>query len=128
MQREVLQACYNLPHSGHLREVKALERLRQSYHWYGMGEDVHLFVKRCRHCNASKTTGPVKRAKLRSYQAGAPLDCFHLDILGPFPVSSSGDKYILAIIDQLTRWVEAFPIPDHGAETTARKLVYDFIA
>lgn len=87
-----------------------------------------LFIKRCQHCNACKAKGPVKRAKLQSYQAGAPLDCLHLDILGPFPISSSGNKYILIIIDQFTRWVEAFPVPDQGAETAARRLVYDFIA
>uniref|UniRef100_A0A146QJK2 Pol polyprotein n=1 Tax=Fundulus heteroclitus TaxID=8078 RepID=A0A146QJK2_FUNHE len=93
-----------------------------------MGGDVHLFVKMCPHCSACKSTGPKKRAKLQGYQVGAPLDRLHLDILGPFPVSSSGNKYILVIIDQFTRWVEAFPIPDQGAETTAKKLVYDFIA
>lgn len=125
MQREVLQACHNPPQAGHLGEVKTLERQRQSYHWYGMREDVHLCLKRCHAC---KTTGTVKRAKLQSYQAGAAPDQLHLDILGPFPVSSSGNKYILIIIDQFTRWVEAFHVPNQGAETTARKLVYDFIA
>uniref|UniRef100_A0A3Q2Q0I0 Integrase catalytic domain-containing protein n=1 Tax=Fundulus heteroclitus TaxID=8078 RepID=A0A3Q2Q0I0_FUNHE len=81
-----------------------------------MGGDVHLFVKMCPHCSACKSTGPKKRAKLQSYQVGAPLDRF------------SGNKYILVIIDQFTRWVEAFPIPDQDAETTAKKLVYNFIA
>lgn len=128
MQTEILQACHNPPQSGHLGEAKTLERLRQSYYWYRMGDDVHLFIKRCPHCNARKASGPLKKAKLQNYQAGAPLDRLHLDILGPFPVSSSGNKYILIIIDQFTRWVEAFPIPDQGAETTAKKLVYEFIA
>ncbi|CAL9699311.1 unnamed protein product [Knipowitschia caucasica] len=128
MQKEILQSCHNPPYSGHLGEAKTLQRVRQSYHWYGMGRDVQLFVKRCPHCSACKTAGPTKRAKLQSYQVGAPMDRVHLDILGPFPVSSSGNKYILVIIDQFTRWVEAFPVPDQGAETTARKLVYDFVA
>ncbi|XP_063040269.1 uncharacterized protein LOC134435312 [Engraulis encrasicolus] len=127
MQREVLQACHNPPHSGHLGELKTLERLRQGYHWHGMREDVHLFLKKCQ-CKGSKATGTLKRAQLQSYQAGAPLDRLHLDILGPFPLSSSGNKYILVIIDQFTRWVEAFAVPDQGAETTAKKLVYEFIA
>ncbi|XP_060758004.1 uncharacterized protein LOC132868818 [Neoarius graeffei] len=124
MQQEVLQACHNPPHSGHLGEAKTLERLRQGYQI----PDVHLFVKKCQHCNECKAAGPLKRAQLQSYQAGAPLDRLHLDILGPFPVSSSGNKYILVIIDQFTRWVEAFAVPDQGAETTAKKLVYEFIA
>lgn len=102
MQREILQACHNPLHSGHLGEAKTLERLCQSYHWHGMSEDVRLFIKTCQLCNACKSRGVAKRAKLQSYQAGAPLDRVHLDILGPFPVSSSGNKYILVIIDQFT--------------------------
>ncbi|XP_057691272.1 uncharacterized protein LOC130915330 [Corythoichthys intestinalis] len=128
MQKEILQFCHNPPYSGHLGEAKTLERVRQNYHWYGLSGDVHLFVKRCPHCSACKNAGPANRAKIQSYQCGAPLDRLHLDILGPFPVSNSGNRYILVIIDQFTRWVEAFPVPDQGAETTAKKLVYEFIA
>lgn len=56
------------------------------------------------------------------------MDHLHLDVLGPFPISSSGNKYVLVIMDQFTRWVEAFPIPGQGAETTAKKLVKDFMS
>lgn len=62
MQTEVLQACHNPPQSGHLGEGKTLERLRQSFHWYGMGGDVYLYIQRCKHCNACKSAGPTKRA------------------------------------------------------------------
>lgn len=103
MQQDVLQACHDPPHSGHLGEAKTLERLHQNYHWHGMGEDIRLFIKICQHCNACKVKGPAKQAKLQGYQAGAPLDRLHLDIFCPFPTSSSGNKYILVIIDQFTR-------------------------
>uniref|UniRef100_A0AAR2LQ50 Gypsy retrotransposon integrase-like protein 1 n=1 Tax=Pygocentrus nattereri TaxID=42514 RepID=A0AAR2LQ50_PYGNA len=127
LQTEVLKACHDPPQSGHLGEGKTLERLRQNYHWYGMGEDVHLFVRRCKYCNECKMVGRTRRAKLQPYQAGAPLDRVHLDILGPFPVSGSGNRYILVIMDQFTCWVEALPVPDQGAETTAKKLVHEFV-
>lgn len=61
----------------------------------------------------------MERAKLQTYQAGTPVACLHVDILGPFPVSSCGNKYILIIIDQFTQWVKAFTVPDQAAETTA---------
>ena len=34
-----------------------------------------------------------------------------VDVLGPFPPSSKGSRYIVVLSDYLTRWVEAFPVP-----------------
>ncbi|KAG1941073.1 interleukin-1 receptor accessory protein-like 1-A [Pimephales promelas] len=128
LKNEVLQSCHNPAQAGHSGEEKTLMRLRRCYQWYNMRNDVRLFVKKCLQCSSCKTTSPMGRAKLQSYQAGAPMDRLHLDILGPFPESKSGNRYILVIIDQFTRWVEAFPVPEQGAETTAKRLVFDFIS
>ena len=37
LQTDVVHACHDPPQSGHLGEAKTLQRLWQSYHWYGMG-------------------------------------------------------------------------------------------
>ena len=31
------------------------------------------------------------------------------------------------LLDQFTKWVEAYALPDQGAESTAKTLVYEFI-
>lgn len=41
----------------------------------------------------------------------------HPEVLGLFPISCSINKYILAIMDLFTRWVQAFSIPEQGAKT-----------
>ena len=45
------------------------------------------------------------------------------DIMGPFPVSTNGNKYVLVASDYFTRWVEAYAIPNQEATTVAEKLV-----
>ncbi|RXN38748.1 Retrovirus-related Pol polyprotein from transposon 412 [Labeo rohita] len=99
LKNEVLQACHNPAQAGHAGEEKTLMRLRSRYHWYNMGNDVRLFVKKCPQCSSCKITGQMGRAKLQNYQAGAPMDRLHLDVLEPFPESKSGNRYILVIID-----------------------------
>jgi len=50
------------------------------------------------------------------------MDRVHLDIAGPFPRSQSGNRYLLVIMDQFTKWVEIYPISDQTAETTVKCL------
>lgn len=56
------------------------------------------------------------------------MDRVHIDIVGPFPASQSGNKYVLVMMDQFTRWVEAAAVPEQTAEVTARKLLHEFIS
>ena len=56
------------------------------------------------------------------------MERVHIDILGPFPPSKSGNVYILMMIDQFTRWVECMPLKDQTAEVVARSAVYNFFS
>ena len=59
---------------------------------------------------------------------GAPLDRLSTYILGPFPESTQGKKYILAVTDYFTEWVEIFAIPDQSAVTCAGLIPNEVIA
>ena len=56
------------------------------------------------------------------------MERVHIDILGPFPPSKSGNVYILMMIDQFTRWVECMPLKDQTAEVVARSAVDNFFS
>ncbi len=56
------------------------------------------------------------------------MDRLATDILGPFPVSSGGNRYVLLVMDEFTKYVEAYAIPDQTAKTVAYKIAYDFIS
>ena len=46
-----------------------------------------------------------------------PFDKIAVDLLTECETSTSGNKHILTIINHLTRWPEAYPIPDKSADT-----------
>ena len=50
-----------------------------------------------------------------------------MDVVGPFPKSDQGNKYVLIISDYFTRWTEAYPIPNQEAVTIAETLVKEYI-
>ena len=46
-----------------------------------------------------------------------------LDLSGPYPTSLSGNKYIIAFVDWISGWPEAYAVPDKTAETVAHLLL-----
>ena len=108
---------------GHLGQEKTLARLKERFHWPGHFKDVSDWCKTCVPCATRKTPTTHSRAPLTSVKAGSPMQIVAVDIVGLFPQSESGNMYILVASDYLTRWVEAFPIPNQEARTVAKILV-----
>ena len=46
-----------------------------------------------------------------------------VDILGSFPESTSGNCYIMLVMDYLTRWTEAYAIPNQESATVVDQLL-----
>jgi len=46
-----------------------------------------------------------------------------IDVTGPHPTSSKGNRYILTVIDLFSKWVEIFPMWNQEATTVARLLM-----
>lgn len=45
-----------------------------------------------------------------------------IDYIGPFPETKSGNKYIIAATDCLSKWPEAKAVPRNDAQTTTKFL------
>ena len=128
LKQEVLSLNHDIPLTGHMGITKTFLRIRKSFIWYNMSRDVELFVKSCHVCNRSKKAKTKAKAGLGQYHVGSPLECVHVDILGPFTPSTKGNQYVLMIVDQFTKWLECFPLPHQNAEETARCMVDVFIS
>jgi transposase InsO family protein len=55
-----------------------------------------------------------------------PFSKIAIDIVGPLSRTKKGNKYILTVIDEGTRYPEAFPLPSIEAERIAQSLVQLF--
>lgn len=58
------------------------------------------------------------------FHARYPMESVHLDIPGPFNISESGNRYVLMMVDQFTKWVEMSAIPEQSALIIAQKFVH----
>ena len=107
---------------------KTMAQVSKRAYWPGWREDVRLCLRRCQICARYLRGHPLRQGKLQSMNVGAPLECIGIDITGPHPVSTTGYRYILTIVDHFTRWAEAYPIRNQNATTVANVLVKEFVS
>ncbi|KAL0188675.1 hypothetical protein M9458_015774, partial [Cirrhinus mrigala] len=123
MQEEVLKAMHGSAGSGHFGVTKTLRRLRQAFYWGRLRRDVEDFCRRCDLCTARKGPQGQSRAQLQQFPVGEPMQRVGIDIMGPFPRTTRGNRFVLTAMDYFTKWPEAFALPDQEAETVANALV-----
>ncbi|GBO17450.1 Transposon Ty3-I Gag-Pol polyprotein [Araneus ventricosus] len=125
---EVLRETHDSASGGHFGVMKTLSKTRERFYWDRLRADVEKWCRECHACGARK--GPKTRTKgrLQRYNVGAPFERMALDILGPFPVTTKGNRYVLVLMDYFTKWPEAIPIPDQEASTVAEELVRSWIS
>ncbi|GBM51783.1 hypothetical protein AVEN_109826-1 [Araneus ventricosus] len=94
--------------------MKTLTKIRDRFYWDRLRADIEKWRRECYACGARK--GPQKRTKgrLQRYNVRKPFERMALDILGPSPVTTKGNRYVLVLMDYFTKCPEAIPIPDQG--------------
>ena len=123
LQKQVWEVAHSHPLSGHFMTKKTLHRLREKFYWSGASRDVDRWCRSCEECGQRRGHKSKARGKLRLYRAGEPLQRMALDIMGPLPTTTGGNRYVLVMADYFSKWVETAALPDQGAVTVAKALV-----
>ena len=104
-------------HSGHNGAPRTYSALKREYYWPGMRKDVFKHCKACYECRLQNQGQPDDEFKHFTILE-LPMEMICMDLVGPIsPVTSSGNKYILTVIDMLTGFAMAVLIPDKKSET-----------
>jgi hypothetical protein len=127
LRKEVFYHMHKGPLSGHLGKKKTIQKTLQSFYWYELRQDIKLMTKRCDTCAANKKPVRSPRAKLGDMRTGSPWDRLAMDVLGPLPITSRNNRYILVVADTFSKWTEIFAMPDQTAHTCANLLLNEVI-
>ena len=128
-QREdILAEVHGSVSSGHFGIKKTLLRLRKRFYWISMRRDVVEWCRVCTTCAAKKGPHRTSRAPLQIMNVGSPMERVAIDVAGPLPISSAGNRFILVVMDYFTKWPEAYAIPNQEATTIAQVLVNEFFS
>lgn len=126
-QKVILNDFHILPSSGHAGIRRMTNNIKRHYYWTNMDNDIVKFVKRCEKCQIQKYHKSIKQPMCITSTAFTAFEKVYLDIVGPLNRDANGYVYILTLQCELTKYVEAYPIPNKEAETVARAFVDNFI-
>lgn len=100
---------------GHMSSQKTLDRIREAYLWPGMKADVRKYCFHCPVCSVH--TRAREHCEMGEMPIPAyPMQYVSADLTGPLVQSDNGNSYILSIIDHLSGWAEAYPLPNKTNE------------
>ncbi len=127
LKDEVMYSMHEEPMSGHLSFQKTYLRIKHRYFWVGMYSEIEKWCASCIDCATKKTPRNLTKSPLQPIPVEGPFDRVAVDILGPFPTSEKGNKYVIIFTDYFTKWPEAFAIKNADAITTAKLFVEEII-
>jgi hypothetical protein len=98
---------------GHFAFEKTFERIKKTYWFPHMRHFVKKYVKACLNCAYHNDNVNAKEGYLHPIEKiSTPFHTLHIDHLGPFVRSKSGNMYLLVIVDAFTKYVFIKPVRD----------------
>lgn len=122
MRSEVLNAYHDDFISGHFAVKRMWSRLRNKYFWRNMYQSIRDYVASCPTCQ-ERRANLQKYGLLKSIITTRPFEQVHIDILGPLPQTTTGNRYVLVFIDHFSKYVEAAALVETTAVTIARQFI-----
>ncbi|KAM0735252.1 Retrovirus-related Pol polyprotein from transposon 17.6 [Formica fusca] len=113
---------------GHKGINKTYHRIRQNYHWHTMKKDIQDYIRNCKDCQIKKLTRvKTKQPMMITDTPGVAFDKVSMDVVGPLPITSRNNSYILTIQDLLTKYSIATPMETADSFSIANAFIKDFV-
>ena len=87
-----------------------------------MFDDVRSYVRSCDVCQ--RRGPPERKEPLVPLAVKEPFYQIGIDVKGPLPRTSSGNRYIIVAMDYFTKWPEARAVENITGQTIKNRLFY----
>ncbi|GFY35094.1 transposon Tf2-6 polyprotein [Trichonephila clavipes] len=128
LRADILRHFHDAPTAGHLGFAKTYDRIRKRFYWPGMYRNVVRYVMHCRECQRRKYVPQRPPGRLVPIPpAIAPFHRIGIDLLGRFPKSAHGNKWIIVCTDYSTRYAITKALPTAEVDEIAKFLLEEIV-
>ncbi|CAM8999668.1 unnamed protein product [Rhodiola kirilowii] len=106
----ILYEFHNTTSSGHPGIQRTLARISANFHWEGLRQDVHLYVKRCDVCQQVKAPNSAPQGLLVPLPIPDKVwNDISMDFITHLP-PSAGKTSIMVVVDRLSKYAHFSPL------------------
>ncbi|GFU73475.1 hypothetical protein TNCV_137611 [Trichonephila clavipes] len=128
LRADILRHFHDAPTAGHLGFAKTHDKIRKRFYWPGMYRNVVRYVMHCRECQRRKSVPQRPPGRLVPIPpAIAPFHRIGIDLLGRFPKSAHGNKWIIVCTDYSTRYAITKALPTAEVAEIAKFLLEEIV-
>ena len=125
-RKAILFLCHDHRLAAHVGVTKMKARMSGKYWWQGMNDYIEKWVEVCQ-CARAKKTRETRRGRTKAFSFYSLYEAVHMDIVGPFPTSKSGNRYWLTLIDRFSRDTCLIPIKRQTADAVAEAFFKEWV-
>lgn len=128
LRGDILKSLHDAPTAGHLGFAKTYDKIRRKYYWPGLYGSIRRYVAHCRDCQRRKSPNQLPPGLLQPIEPpDVPFAKIGIDLLGRFPVTRNGNKWIIVCTDYLTRFAVTKSLPTAEASEVAKFIVEEVV-
>ncbi|GJR10576.1 reverse transcriptase domain-containing protein [Tanacetum coccineum] len=107
---------------GHHSDNITVKKVYESgFYWPSVFKDANEYVRQCDACQRAGNISSRNETPQTNIQVCEIFNVWGLDSMGPFP-QSRGNRYILVVVDYVSKWVEAQALPTNDARVVVKFL------
>ena len=112
---EIMFEAHNEPTAAHPGKERTYQKIAQAYYWIGIYEDTARYVASCTVCQQFKNDQRAKIGLMGARDITRPWQVVCADLMGEFPRSTNGYKYLAIFEDIFSRFIICIPLRSkHG--------------
>ena len=127
MHNKVFYWSHEHPSAGHFGCNATSLRACQKFYWPGMTGYLKRRVRNCDTCLAKIQKTNLHQTVHKPRRHGYPGEVLYIDLVGPLPETTRGNKYIVTMMDGFTKYVTAVTIPCKEAAVVVNAVIEGWI-